>query len=69
MKKIVIEISDDQHQKMMDYLQKGTKLNIDHETFSGYGLHLNCVDGGFSSWLEVEMNGKLDLGDVDWEII
>ena len=68
MKRIIIEISDEQHQKMMDYLGRNTALNIEHETFSGYGLNLNCVDGGFSSWLEVEMNGKLDLGEVDWNI-
>jgi hypothetical protein len=68
MKKITIELTDDQHEKMMNHLQKGTELNMGNDTFSGYSFHLKCVDGGFASWLEVEMNGTLDLGDVNWKI-
>jgi hypothetical protein len=68
MKKITIELTEDQHKKMMNHLQKGTELNMGNETFSGYGFHLKCVDGGIASWLEVEMNGSLDLGDVNWKI-
>ena len=52
----------------MEHLQKGTTLNFENETFSGFGLNLNCVEGGISSWLEVEMNGILDLGEVDWKM-
>jgi hypothetical protein len=68
MKKITIELTDEQHAKMMDHLRKGTTLNVDNDTFSGYGFNLKCVEGGISSWLEVEMNGTLDLGEVDWTI-
>lgn len=68
MKKIIIELTEEQHEKMMDHLQKGTTLNLDNATFSGYGFNLKCVEGGLSSWLEVEMNGTLDLGEVDWKI-
>jgi hypothetical protein len=39
---------------------------MDNETFSGYGF--NRVEGGISSWLEVEMNGMLNLGEVNWKI-
>ena len=68
MKKITIELTDEQHSKMMDHLQKGTTLNVDNDTFSGYGFNLKCVEGGIYSWLEVEMNGILDLGEVDGKI-
>jgi hypothetical protein len=68
MKKITIELTDDQHEKMMNHLQKGTELNMGNDTFSGYSFHLKCVDSGIASWLEVEMNGTLDLGDVIWKI-
>jgi hypothetical protein len=68
MKKITIELTEEQHEKMMNHLQKGTTLNLDNETFSGYGFNLKCVEGGIFSWLEVEMNGTLDLGEVDWKI-
>ena len=68
MKKIIIELSDEQHAKMTEHLQKGTTLNLENETFSGYGFHLKCTEGGISSWLEVQMNGIVDLGEVDWKI-
>jgi hypothetical protein len=68
MKKITIELTDEQHAKMMDHLQKGTTLNVNNDTFSGYGFNLKCVDGGIASWLEIEMNGTLDVGDVNWKI-
>lgn len=69
MKKIIIELSDKQHKQMMEHLQKNTEMNIEAETFSGYSISLCCVDGMFSSWVEVEMNGKIDLGEVNWKII
>jgi hypothetical protein len=68
MKKITIELTEEQYANMTNHLQKGTALNIDNETFSGYSLHLKCLDGGIVSWLEVEMNGNLNLGDVNWNI-
>ncbi|RTY86921.1 hypothetical protein [Flavobacterium sp. RSP15] len=68
MKKITIEITEEQYVKMTNHLQKGLALNVDNETFSGYGLNLKCVDGGLASWLEVESNGTLNLGDVNWKI-
>ena len=67
MKKISIELTDEQHAKMMEHLQKGQKMNIDSETFSGFSINLNCVEFGFS-WFEIEMNGLLNLGDVNWKI-
>ena len=53
---------------MTNHLQKGTTLNLEKETFSGYGFNLKCVEGGISSWLEIDMNGVLDLGDVHRKI-
>ncbi|MGO4820586.1 MULTISPECIES: hypothetical protein [unclassified Flavobacterium] len=68
MKKITIELTEEQHEMMINHLQKGTTLNMNNETFSGYGLNLKCIEGGISSWLEVEMNGTIDLGEVNWSI-
>ena len=67
MKKIIIELSDEQHAEMMEHIQNGAKLNFENETFSGYSINLNCLDFGLSS-LEVNMYGDLDLGDVNWKI-
>jgi hypothetical protein len=68
MKKITIELTEEQHTQMMNHLQRETAVNMDNETFSGYGFNLKCVEGGISSWLEVEMNGILNLGKVNWKI-
>lgn len=68
MKNITIEITEEQYAKMKNHLQKGLALNVENETFSGYGLNLQCVDGGLASWFEVESNGILNLGDVNWKI-
>lgn len=68
MKKITIELTEKQHAQMMNHLQRATAVNMDNETFSGYGFNLKCVEGGISSWLEVEMNGMLNLGEVNWKI-
>lgn len=66
MKKIIIEISDEQHTKMQEHLKKGNELNFDNETFSGFGINLNCADG--FSWLDVDFYGVVELGDVNWKI-
>jgi hypothetical protein len=66
MKKIIIEISDEQYAKMIEHIQKGQKLNFDNETFSGFGINLNSCELG--DWIEVDMYGALNLGDVNWKI-
>ena len=68
MKQLIIELTDKQHLQMMEHLQRGTKLNIEEETSSGFEIRLCCVEGNLSSWVEVEMNGKIDLGEVNWRI-
>lgn len=68
MKQLIIELTDKQHLQMMEHLQRGTILNIEEETSSGFEIRLCCVEGNLSSWVEVEMNGKIDLGEVNWRI-
>jgi hypothetical protein len=51
---------------MMNHLQRETAVNMDNDL--GHGSTLQCVEGGISSWFEVEMNGMLNLGEVNWKI-
>lgn len=67
-KQLIIELTDKQHTQMMEHLQRGTTLNINSESFSGFEIRLCCLDGNISSWLEIEMLGMLNVGEVDWEI-
>ena len=66
MKKIIIEISDKQHQQLKDYLENCFNSSIAEETMDDYSLKLTTSFLG--STLDVEMYGKLELGDVNWRI-
>jgi hypothetical protein len=66
MKKIIIEITDEQHEKMNAYLEKCFNTSISEETMDDYSLKLQTSI--FGSTLDLEMYGKIELGDVTWKI-
>lgn len=66
MKKIIIELSDEQYEKMKAHQKRGAEINAESESLSGCSIKLCCCEVG--DWLEIEMNGVLDLGEVDWKI-
>lgn len=39
MKRLINELSDKQHLRITEHLQKGTTQNLEKETFSGYGFN------------------------------
>jgi hypothetical protein len=65
MKKIIIEISENQHEEMKTFLEKCFASSIQEECgFDGYTIKLDVSPLGPE--LSVEMYGKVDLGDVKW---
>ena len=66
MKKIIIEISDSQHEEMKAYLEKCFSSSIQEECMDDYSLKLSV--SAFGSELEVAMYGKVELGDVKWRV-
>jgi hypothetical protein len=66
MKKIIIEISDSQHEEMRSFLEKCFSTSIQEECMDDYSLKLSVSPLG--SELEVAMYGKVELGDVNWKI-
>ena len=66
MKKISIELSDEQYEKMKAHQKRGAEINAESDSLSGCSFKLCCCPLG--DWLEIEMNGVLNLGDVNWEI-
>ncbi|HSI89713.1 MAG TPA: hypothetical protein VK927_01290 [Adhaeribacter sp.] len=66
MKKLVINLTDEQYAKIQEHLSRNNKINAAEETFSGYSFNLNCTEIGIN-WLEVEMNTKIDVGEVAWK--
>lgn len=66
MKKIIIELSEEQYEKMKAHQKRGAEINAESESLSGCSIKLCCCEVG--DWLEIEMNGVLDLGDVNWKI-
>lgn len=67
MKQIRINLTDEQHKKLLDKLPSGAQTNVDEGSLSGFSIKLEEAFPGVS-WLTVDMNGELDLGDVNWEI-
>jgi hypothetical protein len=66
MKRIIIELSEEQHKKMKAHQNRGAEINGKLESFSGCSIKLCCCEVG--DCLEIEMNGVLNLGDVNWKI-
>ncbi len=66
MKKIIIEISDQQHQALKDQMEKGFLANLSEETCGDcvIKLFINPIETS----LEIEMNTSVDLGEVKWRI-
>lgn len=67
MKKLIIEISDSQHEEMKAYLEKCFSTSVEEECcFADYTIKLNVSFLG--SELSVEMYGVKELGDVQWKV-
>jgi hypothetical protein len=66
-KKLVIDLTESQAEEIKDHLSKQSEINQMEETFSGYSITLIGLEEGLN-FLEVEMNSKIDLGDVTWRI-
>ncbi|MGV8815599.1 MAG: hypothetical protein ACOH2D_15970 [Gelidibacter sp.] len=68
MKQIRINLTDEQYEKLMAKLQNEAQTNLEHGALSGFSMTLEEAFPGVS-WLTINMNGALDLGDVNWEIV
>lgn len=67
MKKIIIEISDSQHEEMKSYLENCFSSSVQEECcFADYTIKLNVSFLG--NELSVEMYGVKELGDVNWKV-
>lgn len=67
-KKIIITCSEEQYQQMLDHFHKGGQLELGEETMHGFGF---CIQGFAGMWwMEAESQaGRLDLGDITWEVV
>lgn len=68
MRRIEIDITEQQYERLNAEMQKGGTINLNEETFSGYEIKLSVAEGGFS-WIVFKMYDDVDLGDVEWRII
>jgi hypothetical protein len=67
MKELRITLTEEQHEKLKAKLSNEGQKNLEHSTLSGFSITLNEAFAGMS-WLTVDMNGELDLGEVDRKI-
>ena len=66
MRKIIIELTDEQYEKMKAHKKRGAELNGLSDSLSGCSIKLCCTP--IEDWLVIEMNGALDLGEVKWKM-
>ena len=64
---LIIHLTDEQLKIIKNHLKEQNEINSLEETFSGFSFTLSCTEMGIS-WLDLEMNSKLEIGDVNWEI-
>jgi hypothetical protein len=63
---LIIHLTDEQLKIIKNHLKKQNEINSKEETFSGFSFTLSCTELGIS-WLDLEMNSKIEIGDVNWE--
>jgi hypothetical protein len=68
MKKIIIEISDSQHEEMKSFLEKCFSTSASEDCMGMDDYNLKLQTGILGSTLDVELYGKVELGDVNWHI-
>ena len=66
-KRLVIELTEEQSDRIRIHLKTQSEANQMNETFSGYTFMLSATEDGLS-WLELDMNTRIDIGDVNWRI-
>ena len=66
MKKIIIELSDQQYDELKQQMENGFIANLSEETSGDciIKLFINPIETS----LEIEMNTSVDLGEVKWRI-
>jgi hypothetical protein len=67
MRKIEINITEEQYKILQQKIEKETLINLKEETHSGFQIKLNVIEGGLS-WIEFEMNSTIEIGEVDWKL-
>jgi uncharacterized protein (UPF0128 family) len=67
MRKIEIDLTEEQVQKLTTEIKERAVLNLHEKTFSGFDLVLGVVDGDVT-YLELKMGNVIKLGEVDWRI-
>jgi hypothetical protein len=63
---LIIHLTDEQLKIIKNHLKEQNEINSKEETFSGFSFTLSCTKMGIS-WLDLELNSKLEIGDVNWE--
>ncbi len=67
MRNISIQLTEEQYQRIRKEIKKGATTNFNEETFSGFKIILNVIDGGIS-WIDFKMLNSVEIGDVNWDL-
>jgi hypothetical protein len=64
MKKLIIDLTDEQLKRIQEHFAKEAERNFLEETSSGYESRLYGTEDSIFIRLELEMNSVIDLGEV-----
>ena len=67
MRKIEIDLTEEQYQKLKMEINRRSQINLQEETFSGFDIVLSVIEGNIS-WLKLEMGATTPIGEVEWKI-
>lgn len=67
MRKLEIELTEEQYQQLNQEIAKGNEINLEEETHSGFTVELTCIEGGIS-WVDFKMHNNVELGLVNWNL-
>ena len=66
LKKIEIELTDQQYLDIKNEIERCSKLNVEEATLTGFRFVISEYLAGLSN-LTFEMQNEIDLGYVDWK--
>ena len=68
MRKIEINLTEEQYQHIQEEIKYGGKTLLEEETMGGFEITLHVSVPKMYDYLELNYINRIDLGEVDWKI-
>ena len=68
MRKIEINLTEEQYQHIQEEIKYGGRTLLAEETMGGFEITLHVIVPRMYDYLELNYINRTDLGEVDWKI-